>query len=205
MLNPCASFVVFLSLFRSAWGTGFAGLWMLLPLGWTMVGVPWSGSGERSPPSPPCLDTRGGRERVNLDGQTPMTFFEFSVAAGRQIPSLLGPAPARWAQAQTAWGSAAGSCQRGPGRDEMDPAVATQLASHPQPLSVSIGKLQARRHAIEMKRLAGARHPPEPGAGRSRAAAAGPGLCVLSLCLQGSNLHVRCHGLELCFTPGSAW
>lgn len=97
---------------------------------------------------------------MNLGGQTPRTFFEFSVAAGCQVPSLLSPAPARLTKAQTAWTSIVGSCQRGPRRNETDPVVTTQLAFHPQPLSVSIGKLQARGHVVEMKRLAGAHHPP---------------------------------------------
>lgn len=164
MLNPCASFAVFLDLLKSAWGTGLARLWMLLPLGhagWTAAGVPWSGSGECSPPSPPCLHKRGDdREKANLGGQTPTPFFEFSVAAGCQVPSLLRPAPARLAKAQTAWTSAAGSHRRGPRRNETDPVVTTQLAFHPQPLSVSVGKLQARGHVVDMKRFAGARHPP---------------------------------------------
>ena len=90
----------------------------------------------------------------------PTTLFEFSVAAGCQVPSLLSPAPARSAKARAAWTSTAGSRQRGPRRNETDPVVTTQLAFHPQPLSVSIGKLQARGHVVEMKRLAGARHPP---------------------------------------------
>lgn len=53
----------------------------------------------------------------------------------------------------------------------MDLVVTTQLAFHPQPLSVSTGKLQAWGHVVEMKRLAGARRPPvgcwaSSGAGR---------------------------------------
>lgn len=55
----------------------------------------------------------------------------------------------------------------------MDLVVTTQLAFHPQPLSVSTGKLQARGHVVEMTRLAGARR---PAAGCRASSGAGRGM-----------------------------
>jgi len=38
--------------------------------------------------------------------------------------------------------------------------VTAHITFHPEPLSVHVGKLQARGRVVELKRLAGARHPP---------------------------------------------
>lgn len=122
-------------------------------------------------------------------------------------PFLLCSAPARSAEVWTAWTSTVGSCQRGPGRNKTDLRVTTHLAFTLN-LCQRWGR-QAWGRAVETKRLAGA-HRPHVGcwassrAGPSRAVDAGPGLPVFSLCLQVSNLHICCHGLELRFTPGSA-
>lgn len=70
MLNPCASFAVFLGTLRSAWDTGLAPLWMLLPLGhsgWTAAGLLWGGPRECSPP---CLH-RGGVEKKSIPEARP--------------------------------------------------------------------------------------------------------------------------------------
>lgn len=80
--------------------------------------------------------------------------------------------------------------------------ITTQRAFHPQPPSVSVGKLQARGRVVERKSLTGA--PQAAGLLQSWewSCVTGPGLPVLSLPLQETNLHI-CHGLELFFTPGS--
>lgn len=69
MLNVCASFVVFLGLFKSVWGTGLAWLWMLLTLG--QWGGPQQGSFGVAAGIASLLHKRGGREKVHLDAIPP--------------------------------------------------------------------------------------------------------------------------------------
>lgn len=156
---------------------------------------------------PSLLAQRRSGEKEHPRGQAPQHFLNFLWLQGvRSLPPQLSSAPARSAEAWTAWARfmPEGSRQLQNGSARNHPArflPSTAVCQH--------RRLQAWGRAAETKRLAGARRPrvgcwAPPRAGPSRAVHAAPGLPVFSLRLQVSNLHICRHGLELRFTPGSA-
>lgn len=88
---------------------------------------------------PSLLAQRRSGEKEHPRGQTPQHFLNFLWLQGvRSLPPQLSSA--QLLPDQPKHGPLGqGSCQRGPGRNKTDLLVTTQLASYPQPLSVSTG------------------------------------------------------------------